>query len=236
MHLATGLLSQPHLRKKSQRFLLRIQIGPNVQLPFFLQQLKVASGSLGLDGIGLLQVSWSQVERFWEKRHELSLKKEMQLLKKTSKPKGYSEVVSLRDKVGEKKHTHPWKRWDIEMLDVHCIISKGDSEKRVLLLMEEIRLATGDVKNPVDNGINYLPINWLAGFLPSTVSCCSQPKTHGLRAGTMSVVRSFVWLIISCPSYPSMICSLNWGVISCNPTSKWEMPNIAYCCKSYDKK
>ena len=38
-----------------------------------------------------------------------------------------------------------------------------------LLLMEEIRLTTWDVLNPVTNGINYQPQLVIAGFLPSTV-------------------------------------------------------------------
>ena len=39
--------------------------------------------------------------------------------------------------------------------------------RRVLLLMEEIRLTTWDVKYLAYNGINYLSAG--AGFLPSTV-------------------------------------------------------------------
>ena len=42
----------------------------------------------------------------------------------------------------------------------------SDGEIGVLLLMEEIRLTTWDVKNPANNGINYLSTG--AGFLPST--------------------------------------------------------------------
>jgi len=34
----------------------------------------------------------------------------------------------------------------------------------MILLIEEIRLTTWDVKNPVDHGINYLSAG--AGFLP----------------------------------------------------------------------
>jgi len=38
-----------------------------------------------------------------------------------------------------------------------------------ILFMEEIRLTTWDVSNPVNNGINYLRVSTGAGFLPSTV-------------------------------------------------------------------
>ena len=51
----------------------------------------------------------------------------------------------------------------------------------LILLMEEIRLTTWDVSNPLDDGINYQPQLVDAEFLPSTVSLdhdWSNPNVH----------------------------------------------------------
>ena len=44
----------------------------------------------------------------------------------------------------------------------------GIMQDFVILLMEEIRLTTWDVKNPANNGIKYVSTG--AGFLPSTAA------------------------------------------------------------------
>ena len=48
-----------------------------------------------------------------------------------------------------------------------------------LLLTEEIRLTTWDVKNPVNNGINYLSTG--AGFLPLTVWVLKKVTCHSTK-------------------------------------------------------
>ena len=49
----------------------------------------------------------------------------------------------------------------------HFLLRKQGHQK----LMVQKSCTSWDVKNPLNNGINYLSLNrWLAGFLPSTVS------------------------------------------------------------------
>ena len=55
-----------------------------------------------------------------------------------------------------------------EILNIQHLLSKP-----LILLMEEIRLTTWDVWNPVNNGINYISTG--ARFLPSTVLPLSSP-------------------------------------------------------------
>ena len=58
----------------------------------------------------------------------------------------------------------PWRA--IPVVTICILVDLGRSK---MLLMEEIPTTTWDVKNHVNDGINYLSIKWLAGFLPSTV-------------------------------------------------------------------
>ena len=144
--------------QKITTVLLRIQIGPDVQLPFFhifLQLLKVVSGSLGLDGIGLLQISWSQVERSWEKRHELSLKKEVQLVEKNFKTKGLLGSGKLaRQSCWKNTPLKEMRYWNIGRALHHF-----QGRLRNTCWWKK-SCTTCDVKNPEDNEIKYLPMNW----------------------------------------------------------------------------
>ncbi len=81
--------------------------------------------------------------------------------------------------------------------------SQAAFETQWMLLMEEIRLTTWDVQNPVNNGINYLSTG--AGFLPSTVvmECSVVPSSLGLASFCSS--RSIIFHLIPSPPPPPPI-------------------------------
>ena len=71
-----------------------------------------------------------------------------------------------------KKHKEKLKRYtEIKMTDDLQFFFNLS----LILLMEEIRLTTWDVKNPVNTGINYLSTG--AGFPPSTVAAVGTLKS-----------------------------------------------------------
>ena len=66
----------------------------------------------------------------------------------------------------------------------------------LILLMEEIRLTTWDVSNPLDDGINYQPQLVDAEFLPSTVSL-----DHDWQIQMFTPSR---WSSIELPPHPNL--------------------------------